>query len=658
MSREMTTGIAGNTDLTSSERLLSLLFANALDPMALLRVEADGQVVYEAVNASALQGIREQFPHFDGSPIDRPWLEIVRELGYPPELIDQIAAHQREAIRSRGVAIFDYEMPGKVARKFVLVRLKAILDAQGRCSHLLWKAFDLTRQKTSERTLRESEQRLSLIFNATSDLQALYRVVDSRRLILEAANRSFQEGFRKFLSSPAESLDGLCRTQVMTAVGADANYIEQERLACVNAMATRNVQTLELPLSHPQGEMFLEVRIEPVADSSNECSYILWTGRDVTFRRQAEQDIRSSEEMYRLLFEQMPDGVFVIGLDDEVPIKFSESWADSLGYLKAEKVALPLRQLCYSEEDYLQFRAILRTVAQDRKRRIAELRFTHRNGSPRHFELNIAPIERDGRLLFQCIARDITEHNESQSQIDLLRNALAHVSRLGTMGEMATGLAHELNQPLGALHLYSSSAQLVAQRFSNPDLNELLQKISDQSLRAGEIIRRMRAFIDRRPSVRKHCDLNQLIRDVLKLLESDLRAARVLLCLELEQTLPNAWADAIQIQQVLVNLIRNALDSMASCTSSRQLTIKTRASKTHLEVAITDTGVGIAPDFYKQLFLPFSSSKPNGLGLGLAICRTLIDAHGGGIDAQANAAGGATFRFTLPNLARAEGREA
>ena len=167
----------------------------------------------------------------------------------------------------------------------------------------------------------------------------------------------------------------------------------------------------------------------------------------------------------------------------------------------------------------------------------------------------------------------------------------------------------------------------------------------------------MRAFIDRRPAVRKHCDLNQLIRDVLKLLDSDLRAARVLLRLELEQALPHAWADAIQIQQVLVNLIRNAPDSMASCTASRQLTIKTQASKTHLEVSITDTGVGIAPDFYKQLFLPFSSSKPNGLGLGLAICRTLIDAHGGGIDAQANSLGGATFRFTLPNLARAEGRE-
>ena len=270
---------------------------------------------------------------------------------------------------------------------------------------------------------------------------AFYRVIEGGRLLLEAANRSFQDGFRKFLPTPAQALEGRCRTQVMTAIGADPKYVERERLACVEALASRSVQTLDLPLSHPKGEMFLEVRIEPVADSSGECSHILWTGRDVTFRRQAEQEIRSSEEMYRLLFEQMPDGVFVIGLDDEIPIKFSESWADSLGYLKAEKVALPLRQLCYCEEDYLQFRALGSTVAQDRRRRIAELRFTHRNGSPRHFELNIAPIERDGRLLFQCIARDITEHNESQSQIDLLEKRTGPRLATGNDGRNGDGFS-------------------------------------------------------------------------------------------------------------------------------------------------------------------------------------------------------------------------
>jgi two-component system sensor kinase FixL len=633
--------------LFASERRLSLIFNTTPDPQALMRIEPGDRLVFEAVNKSYLNGIKDQFPHFNGKIIGREWREVVAELGFKSELVDRIAQEHQQVLHHARTAQFEYALPGKDVDRYLEVQLKAVFDSLGSRTHVFWHAHDITRQKNAKRILRESEQRLSLIFNATSDLQALYRVEPGNQLILEAANRSFMEGVGKFLPPFTDSLEGRSRTGVMQAIGADPRYIELESVACRDAIESGSVRMLELPLSTPRGPMFLEVRIEPAVRANADCSHILWTGRDVTFRKKAEAEIRGSEEMYRQLFEQMPDGVFVIGFEDERPIKFSESWAASLGYTKDEFASIPLRRLC-PEEDYGLFIKLLAEIAQDRNHRILELRFSSKSGSQRRFELNVAPIERETTLLFQCIARDITEHSASQAQVGMLRDALAHLGRVGTMGEMATGLAHELNQPLGSLQLYASAAKSFAEPLGNAELNEVIQKMCDQSLRAGQIIRRMRAFVGRNPSIRAYCDLNQLIREVLVLLEGDIRKQQATLALQLEPALPKVWVDGIQIQQVLVNVIRNALESMAQNGQGRRLQVETKRTGDGLEVEVTDSGAGIKPELVDRLFQPFTSSNPNGLGLGLAICKTLIEAHGGAISGRSNPTGGATFRFSLP----------
>jgi two-component system sensor kinase FixL len=213
---------------------------------------------------------------------------------------------------------------------------------------------------------------------------------------------------------------------------------------------------------------------------------------------------------------------------------------------------------------------------------------------------------------------------------------------------MTAGLAHELNQPLTAIQMYADAALELSRSSESAELRGALERISEESIRAAEIIRRTRAFIRRGPYLRAPHDVNRLIRDSLRLFEGDLRSRRIELGLLLDET-PPVVVDEVQIQQVLVNLIRNAVDSLSGSDSvSRLLTVVSRRADDFVRIQIRDTGAGIAPDVAANLFEPFQTTKPNGLGLGLAICRTLIEAHGGRIGADAIPTGGASFRIELP----------
>jgi two-component system sensor kinase FixL len=253
----------------------------------------------------------------------------------------------------------------------------------------------------------------------------------------------------------------------------------------------------------------------------------------------------------------------------------------------------------------------------------------------------------DRRITMQV--RQITEAKKAQEQIGVLRDELAHLSRVGNLGEMASGLAHELNQPLAALHVYATAALELADRADWPKAIDCLQHISQQSLRAGQIVHRMRSFVRRGPSRRTAANVHQLIREVLALLDTDLRHNSVQVQLNLADHPPRIVVDGIQIQQVLVNLIRNAIEAMArQPEGSRRLSISTSFDDRTLGVRVTDSGAGIDPAVAANLFQPFQTTKPTGLGLGLAICRTLIEDHGGTIRLESVPSGGATFLFTLP----------
>ena len=278
-----------------------------------------------------------------------------------------------------------------------------------------------------------------------------------------------------------------------------------------------------------------------------------------------------------------------------------------------------------------------------------EFRNAQKDGTIFWTSAHISQDANDGAVRFVSVKQDITERKKSDEQLASLTTQLAHASRLGTLGEMSAGLAHELNQPLTALCLYAAAARDAVASVNSPQLQEYLRYIDEQALRAGEIIRRMRSFASRRPSRREPADINQLLLEVTAILENDLRQSRVQTVLQLADCPPVISVDRIQIQQVVVNIIRNAVEAMLQLRDDvRRLTIRSDIEDRAIRVSISDTGTGLSPSLMDTLFAPFQSTKSSGLGLGLAICRTLIEAHGGSIGVIPDEAPGATFYFVLP----------
>jgi two-component system, LuxR family, sensor kinase FixL len=269
------------------------------------------------------------------------------------------------------------------------------------------------------------------------------------------------------------------------------------------------------------------------------------------------------------------------------------------------------------------------------------------------------------------IYRDVTSERRAQAELALrgdrlteLRTELAHVSRLSAMGEMAAALAHELNQPLtaigntvGALKLILGDGGRTLDDATRARVVRAADQAEGQAVRAGEIVRRLRDFIARGEADARIEEVKPLIEDSVALAAPNAKAEQIEVRLKLSPKADRVLADRIQIQQILVNLIRNATEAMRETAAPRVLTISTTARRGMVEVAVKDTGPGVPPDLAKRLFSPFLSTKTSGMGVGLSICRRIVEAHGGRMWLEDSQGGGADFRFTAP-LASKELRDA
>ena len=272
-------------------------------------------------------------------------------------------------------------------------------------------------------------------------------------------------------------------------------------------------------------------------------------------------------------------------------------------------------------------------------------------------ETHAAPL-RDARgniYALLGITRDITEHKQAEEQARRHQTELARVARLSTMGEMATGIAHELNQPLSAIANFSRgcirrlrSGDMTAKELVGP-----LEEVCEQAERAGKILRHVRDFVRKRELQTKPMDINQIVRAVVKFTEHEARHQRTMVRLELDSKLPKVLADSIMIEQVICNLVRNAIEAMAEASSARrEITIHTRLfSSDVVEIEIGDTGPGFDEAVIDQVFDQFFTTKRDGVGMGLSISRSIVESHGGQVRAESGATG-ATFRFTLPTSKR------
>jgi PAS domain S-box-containing protein len=277
-----------------------------------------------------------------------------------------------------------------------------------------------------------------------------------------------------------------------------------------------------------------------------------------------------------------------------------------------------------------------------------------RDGRPRRITWHSSLLLDDsGRVVGTLSSgEDVTDRRRAEEEIQRSRDRLTHVSRLSTMGEMAGGLAHEINQPLTAISVYAQAGARMLKDEAPPDAKEvraILEQISTQAIRAGEVIRRLRALVKRRPTERTTIDCNQIVRDLIALAEPDARASDVALQVELADVTLPVRVDVVQIQQVLLNLVRNAIDATLEVAGTeRRIEIRTAALPDEFaEVMVIDYGRGL-PEQAERLFEPFFTTKPDGTGLGLSISQGIVRDHGGRLQCDSNEPSGAVFSFTLP----------
>jgi two-component system, LuxR family, sensor kinase FixL len=272
-----------------------------------------------------------------------------------------------------------------------------------------------------------------------------------------------------------------------------------------------------------------------------------------------------------------------------------------------------------------------------------------RDGSTFPMELAVGEAKVGSKKFFTGFIRDLTERRSQERRMQELQSELVHVSRLTAMGEMASSLAHELNQPLSAItsYLRGAATLLKNEPVDRDRIRDALDRSSSQALRAGDIIKRLREFVAKGETQHMLENPATLLEEAAALALVGAREQGVRVSLRCDRELPDVIVDKIQVQQVALNLIRNAIEAMET-TSRRELTIDARRDGEFAFFSVADTGTGISPEIAQHLFQPFITSKANGMGVGLSICRTIIEAHGGRISARANEGGGTVFEFTLP----------
>jgi len=454
----------------------------------------------------------------------------------------------------------------------------------------------------------------------------------------------------RFLGMEAE--DGLLGKTDFDFLAEDiaAEHLAEERevMQSGRPMINREVSRV---LSGGAFSSLLSTKV-PWRDADGGIVGLVGINRDITDRRQAEEALRESESQLRAILDGSPDVIVHVDTDLRV------LWANKAALAIAPR---GVGQQCYkayaNRDEACESCPCRRAVETGR----ITTSIVHHSGpedfqEERHWEVIGAPLmDATGKATGAIeISRDVTDRRRMEQQARRRQEQLAHAWRLNTMGEMASGIAHELNQPLAAITNYAETCLLAVQggKAGTEKLLDNLGEIVGQAERAGEIIRRLRGFVRKQEGRLSLVDVNKAVKEVVHFVESGARLSGVQVRLDLAACQPTVVGDQIQMQQVILNLTRNALEAMnQGRNGERVLTIRTSpAANGTVEVAVTDTGRGVPDEAMHSLFEPFHSTKSNGLGLGLAISRSIVEARGGRLTATRNPDRGMTFRFTLPGL--------
>jgi two-component system sensor kinase FixL len=414
------------------------------------------------------------------------------------------------------------------------------------------------------------------------------------------------------------------------------------------------------------GIVWVHLTVTLIRDARNAPDFFVVVIQDISDRKHVEANLVDSEARYRAIFDSAVEAIAVI--DSRGTIQSINPAAQRIfGYAPAELVGKNVRTLM-PQRIAREHDAYLDRYRTTHNRAIIgigrEVEGMRKDGTPLSIDLSVAEWERAGQTFFTGIMRDITPRREaeaalrtSEERLRSLQNEYAHLARVNEMGEMAAAIAHEINQPLTAIvnnlnaGLYAAKEGLTQGAFD--EAQEVMAAASEQALRAGEIVRRLREFVGKSTGERRIEAIDTLVDAAsgLALIDAPANGIRVERLTGADGV--QARVDTVQIQQVIVNLIRNAMDALVTLPpgQERRITIATKvvAKDGVVEIRIADTGPGIPEELRSTVFEPFFTSKAKGMGMGLSVCRRLIEAHDGSIVLEAPAAG-AAFRLTLPKM--------
>jgi PAS domain S-box-containing protein len=510
----------------------------------------------------------------------------------------------------------------------------------------------------SRQALRESVSRRQQVAGENLALQA---EIDVRRRAEQALQRSEEKFAAAFQSNPCAMAitlfdegrivdvnevlvrqSGYARQELVGSSSAELGFWvdPEERTSVTAELESRGrVATREVRWRTKAGRVVTVLYSADTLEVDNE-RCVLSVAEDITARKQAEAT-------HRAVLRALPDWIFVLSTDG-VFLDFHAKDLERLAARPESFLGRRMHEVLPRDIADGLLRCFERAMSSDDT---ATLEYSlPSQGEVRFFEARVVRCDTDKVL---SIVRDITERRRAELQAGELRDALAHVGRVTTLAALTGSLAHEINQPLAAIMTNAQAAtRLIAAPV--PDLVELRAALADivsDNQRAAEVVRRLRTLLRKETSEYVPVDVNDSVDEVIKVLQGDITARRIALNLELSSGLPHVLGDRVQLQQVALNLLINAFEALENeDRSAARVTLRTRAADGLVCVSVVDEGIGLTDEQLPRMFEPFYTTKPGGMGLGLAICQTIMNAHDGTVGVERNAGKGTTFSFSLPAL--------
>jgi len=501
---------------------------------------------------------------------------------------------------------------------------------------------DITERKRMENELKASEAK----FRSVIDVSPVPMALTDEQMNIIFLNPVFVQTFGYGIEDIPTLADWHLKAYP------DPDYRHRIEAACsLTQKQAQHEQTDSAPLEaivHCKNNSVKTVLVSTAAIHHNFASVNLVILYDITQRKQMEAKLNA-------IFDASVEGIITVD-QANIIVSVNSAVETIFGYKSGELIGYSICKLMPIGCSPCELMPSCNSLSQTVKlfdSQIQEIEGVRKNGSVVPLDLSIAEYSINNTHYFTYIVRDVSLRKRREQQDKERLNELAHVTRLGLMGEMASGIAHEVNQPLAAISSYAQVSKNLINSES-PDLvqlSEILSKTQQQALRAGRIIHRMREFVKSHAKHRSSADINMLLHDAADLCIAELKQNDIKLIFELENNLPLLYVDHVQIEQVIINLIRNSIEALQNLPPERQRRLSIHSQLTHdnaVEVRVKDNGPGFDEDQRQQILTPFYTTKADGMGMGLSITRSIIETHEGTLHFNSELGKGTSFYFTLP----------